>query len=32
MLLGPKNIFGPDPNPKNSPKQAQNEVELKTKR
>ena len=38
MLVGPKNAFGPDPNPKNSPegpkkaKKAQNEAKLKLKR
>ena len=38
MIVGPKNVFGPDPNPKNSPegpkkfKKAQNEAKLKLKR
>ena len=35
MLVGPKNVFGPDLNPKNSPegpKKAQNEAKLKLKR
>ena len=35
MLVGPKNVFGPDPNPKNSPKSAKkapNLAKLKTKK